>query len=963
MPRARKLIRSWLTAAALLAPVAAAAQNGAISGTITDEATGLPIQGLTVIGYSITGTFLNSNSTNASGAYTLANLPPGAYYVYAHAVNQGYVTETYPDVQCIGSCSFSETIRGSLVIVTPGTTTTGRDLALQRAGRITGTITNAATGAPLANVTVTTGSTRNGVGQVADSVTTNASGVFTVQGLLAGDYFIYTSNNQGFVNEIYGNIPCVGTCQLNAAMATGTPIPVTLGSTTAGRDIALDQGGSISGTITNAATGAPIQNVSVNVYARVGSGNFAGFATTNASGVYTVSGLATGTYVAYTGNTVGFTNEIYNDILCPLICSSAIAVASGAEIPVTTGATTSGRDIALTEGGRITGTVTNQAGTPLQNIFVTVVARVDPSVTYTTSFTTNASGVYTASGLPTGTYRLYTSNSLGYINEIYDDIPCRGGCNSITAATTGVPVPVTQGATTAGRNFSLQIGGGLSGVVTDDVTGTALGGIGIEVWQRTSGTPLFVTSTSTASNGNFSFGGLAAGEYLIDTFGFNGYRNEAFDNIPCLGTACPVNTIMGGTPILVALGSTTSGRNIALSRGDVVRGLVTSSATGQPLGGPSVSLYQVPSGTFVASSGITANGEFVVRGVPNGNYVAFTSNSQGHYNEIYNNIRCNTTCSPATAVASGTPIAVTGANADAAGINFSLDPRTDTPPGAPTNLRASASGFTAQFSWTAPTPSTTGIATSYVIDAGVSPGGTIVSLPVPASSGTSFSVPGAPAGVFYVRVRAVNAAGSGPPSNEVMLVISGAGVTPPDAPTSVNSTFVSGDRLSFTWAPAVTGGAPTSYIVEAGSASGLSNIASVTVTTRHFLYTPVPPGVFFLRVRAVNAGGVSAPSAEVMIVAGGVPSPPEPPSFTSITASGSTVTLNWTAPAFGTPTSYIIEAGSATGLANLATVNTGNATTTASFSGVPSGTYYVRLRAVNAQGASIVSNERTVVVP
>jgi predicted phage tail protein len=195
----------------------------------------------------------------------------------------------------------------------------------------------------------------------------------------------------------------------------------------------------------------------------------------------------------------------------------------------------------------------------------------------------------------------------------------------------------------------------------------------------------------------------------------------------------------------------------------------------------------------------------------------------------------------------------------------------------------------------------------------------------------------------------------------VTLVVNG-GLTPPDAPTSVLA-FLSGGQMAITWLPATTGGAPASYVVEVGSASGQSNLASVGAAGRSFSYNPVPPGFYFLRVRAVNAGGTSQPSTEVMFVVGGVPSPPGAPNFVSSPVSGNSVTLNWTAPTVGTATSYIVEAGSATGLNNLANHNTGSTSTSLSFSGVPSGTYYVRIRAVNAQGASVVSNERTIVVP
>jgi predicted phage tail protein len=152
------------------------------------------------------------------------------------------------------------------------------------------------------------------------------------------------------------------------------------------------------------------------------------------------------------------------------------------------------------------------------------------------------------------------------------------------------------------------------------------------------------------------------------------------------------------------------------------------------------------------------------------------------------------------------------------------------------------------------------------------------------------------------------------------------------------------------------------YLLEAGSSTGAADIATVPVPIRSFTFDPTPNGFYFLRVRAVGAGGVSAPSAEVMIVVGGVPAPPGAPVNLTRTVSGSTVTFNWTAPATGSPTSYRLEAGSASGLSDIAVANTGSTATTISFSSVPPGTYFVRLRAVNALGASVVSNEVIVVV-
>jgi hypothetical protein len=88
-------------------------------------------------------------------------------------------------------------------------------------------------------------------------------------------------------------------------------------------------------------------------------------------------------------------------------------------------------------------------------------------------------------------------------------------------------------------------------------------------------------------------------------------------------------------------------------------------------------------------------------------------------------------------------------------------------PGAPTGLVTSATGLSASFAWSA--PATGGAIDDYLLEAGSAPGASnLATVPVPASS-ASFSAT-APAGTYYVRVRARNACG-GALSNEVVVTL------------------------------------------------------------------------------------------------------------------------------------------------------------------------------------------------
>ena len=123
----------------------------------------------------------------------------------------------------------------------------------------------------------------------------------------------------------------------------------------------------------------------------------------------------------------------------------------------------------------------------------------------------------------------------------------------------------------------------------------------------------------------------------------------------------------------------------------------------------------------------------------------------------------------------------------------------------------------------------------------------------------------------------------------------------------------------------------------------------------------VPGGTFFARVTATNACGTSGPSGEVFFTIGAPDPLPAAPTSLAASVSGSTVSLTWTAPA-GAVTSYVLEAGTGSGLANLGTLAVG-ATPSLVIPGVPAGTYVLRVRAVTSAGSGAPSADVVVVVP
>jgi hypothetical protein len=184
---------------------------------------------------------------------------------------------------------------------------------------------------------------------------------------------------------------------------------------------------------------------------------------------------------------------------------------------------------------------------------------------------------------------------------------------------------------------------------------------------------------------------------------------------------------------------------------------------------------------------------------------------------------------------------------------------------------------------------------------------------------------------------------------------------PPAAPANLVAS-ASGAMVTVTWQPPPGGGAAT-YILEAGSRPGSADFFNGPVGAGLTVSGAVPPGTYYVRARAQNTAGTSPPSNEAVVTvtsSGGVP--PGPPSGLVATVTGPTITISWNPSAGGgQAASYVVEAGSAPGLANLYVGSAPAAPTTAS-ANAPAGTYYIRVRAKNQGGVSGPSNEATAVV-
>ncbi|MEE4273255.1 MAG: carboxypeptidase-like regulatory domain-containing protein [Thermoanaerobaculales bacterium] len=630
-------------------------RSGVISGTVTDEDSGLGIYDVDVYLYDDSGTYVDWEYTDASGEYRFAGLEAGSYLLWATAPT--HLDELYDDVPCTGGpgqgCVIGD---GTPVLAQLNAITEGIDFQLDRLGAIAGTVVDRSTGLPISwsDIDVWDQS-----GSWVKDGRSAQDGTYEIGGLPDGSYVVTASKYSDYVDQLYDGIDCPPEgCDIPA----GTPVVVAGQATTAGIDFDLVERGRIEGQLVDESTGLPVQGVRCRVYDD--SGVYWGYGYSNHLGSYVADELFAGTYfvVAEDGD---YHNELYDDLPCRDGCDPT----TGTPIAVADGTATTGVDFSLVPKAIITGTVTAEdGGFPVDMRMLLFDATGSHILSDDSS-----SGVYRFSGIDDGQYYVVASRGYSsdpYLGELFDDIPCWLDPPEGCVVTDGAPVSATSGSTTTGIDFSLLRAGSIQGVVTDAVTQEPVGGGVVAI--RVAPLDWLNQWESLGSDGAYHFDGLLPGEYVVALDLWN-HRGEVWDDHPCVSEYPDGCDLLGGTPIEIAVASEVAGINFSVDRLGELGGTVRAATSGLALPGISAEVFD-DQGEYVTSCGADEQGRYHVDGLWPGDYFVATNHYDlGLVNQLFDGIDCPQGPFYGCDVTTGTPVPV-GLNSSNRWVDFELPP-------------------------------------------------------------------------------------------------------------------------------------------------------------------------------------------------------------------------------------------------------------------------------------------------
>ena len=167
--------------------------------------------------------------------------------------------------------------------------------------------------------------------------------------------------------------------------------------------------------------------------------------------------------------------------------------------------TTSGIDFTLDPAGTVTGRVTEEGGTPIENLHIAAIRVSDDA--WFGGPNTDASGYYTFTEVPPADVYIFACSSCNdqpYVDEYYDDSLNKDGATVLS---------ISAGITTTNVDFALAEGGSISGYVYEADGVTPIAGANVHAddfddghWGR---------GANTQADGSYTITGLPSGDYRV----------------------------------------------------------------------------------------------------------------------------------------------------------------------------------------------------------------------------------------------------------------------------------------------------------------------------------------------------------------------------------------------------------------------------------------------------------------
>ncbi|MGH2865413.1 MAG: carboxypeptidase regulatory-like domain-containing protein, partial [Solirubrobacteraceae bacterium] len=571
-------------------------RSAIISGRVTTAAAGEGLGGVCVTASSTDG---------GPGHGTAVTLADGSYTISAGLYSDTYDVHFDPSCERSGSSPYlSQYYRAaerasaaSALAVSAGQTSGGIDASVHESAKISGTVTDAASGEPVTGVCVT--ATPAGTGAGIGSARTGGEGSYTISsGLSSGSYVVEFDPScahqysPSYAGQFYNGA---------SSPASATLVSASTEASTSGIDAALQAPGTIAGTVTEAADGSPLSGICVDAAALDGASGYEQ-ASTEANGGYSIAGLPAGSYKLEfdpgCGGSSAYATQLYGEEHGST--ATPVAVSAG----LTTDA-----NAALTASGTISGTVTSD-GSAVEGVCVDVASSTAPGSRWTT---TAGDGTYSVAGLPAGSYTVeFDPGCAGFrdtaeLPQFFEDAAAVGQAKSVNVA---------AGATAEAVDGHLQPAGQISGRVTDAASGSALEGVCVTA--TSSDADGGFAAATTAGDGTYTVQGLAPGAYEVE---FDPTCNGASQPSDAAQFYAGAESQESAIPVAVSSGTDTPSIDAALRQPGEITGEVTDAATGAPIGGVCVEIVSSDGGPGSGFATTAGDGAYSVPELPADSYI------------------------------------------------------------------------------------------------------------------------------------------------------------------------------------------------------------------------------------------------------------------------------------------------------------------------------------------------------